>query len=169
MPNAMKCPLCASPLSTVGKKGRKMRCEACRSVFDVSQLHEFYGVSTPDESGSAAHEYETSHMHAVEAEHRRQQASQQMFQQAGAPVPEPTRAAMSAMPSNQAPQTSPTQNVVRQGIQQTGSADGKPQSKGSKWVPIAIIVVIVWLLPELIAMLNIFAEGAANFFSTHPL
>ena len=80
MASIMKCPLCGTILAPVGKKGKRMRCENCHSVFDVSQLNSYYGVGSAVHSGAAPHDYETAHMHAVEMQRQAQTAQAQSAQ-----------------------------------------------------------------------------------------
>lgn len=64
----MQCPICNGPLEDVSTKSRRMKCPACRHVFDKTQLNDYYGITSVDE-GRGPHDYETSHMHATEKPH----------------------------------------------------------------------------------------------------
>ena len=64
----MQCPICNGQLVDVSSKSRRMKCPACRHVFDKTQLNNYYGISSVDET-RGVHDYETSHMHATENPH----------------------------------------------------------------------------------------------------
>ena len=138
MSNEFKCPLCGNVLQPVGKKGMKMRCTRCRSVFDVSQLRQYYGMDSPSESGHTAHDYETAHMHAVEMENQRQKQAQQQ-----SAMPLPGRPLQKPGPAY-APR--PAQSVPPQTTSQGPVA--KPGMLG-RWI--MLVLVVVFVMPTLLS------------------
>jgi len=75
------CPLCGAPLEVVGKRGLRLRCRKCRSVFDAVQLRQFYLDRNPADARLGVPDFETPHMHATETVKQRQQHVQQLAQQ----------------------------------------------------------------------------------------
>ena len=110
MASRMKCPLCGTVLVPVGKRGKKVRCDNCRSVFDVSQLNSYYGVGSTVHNAATPHAYETSHMHAVEMRHQAQAVQQQTTTPKQAPIQasSDTSAPEAPAASNRPQQKTPT-------------------------------------------------------------
>ena len=71
------CPLCGAPLEEVGKRGLRLRCRNCRSVFDTAQLRQYYLDKGGVGSRIGVPDYETPHMHATETVKQRQQHAQE--------------------------------------------------------------------------------------------
>ena len=135
----IRCPLCGNPLVPVGKKGVKMKCERCRSVFDVSQLRSYYGMDTPSEAGMVAHEYETPHMHQAEMAKARQKAMQQSS--VNRPDPSPIQSGNII--------TNTTQQFQQQIRPPAGQYQQAPIAKKNNYsgMVIFIIVLFFFILP----------------------